>query len=106
MLKLATGCNRHGAQGVYDEASKQTLENEFGSHNEDECMIKILEGGTLQETEVTIHLTPARKNGYRLTVCVCRRDSVKGQRTIAWVLARVIRSISTAWEIGGKMHML
>ena len=43
---------RHGAQNAYDEASKQTLDNEFGSHNEDECMIKILEGGTLQETEV------------------------------------------------------
>ncbi|KAL8797079.1 MAG: hypothetical protein Q9182_007260 [Xanthomendoza sp. 2 TL-2023] len=31
--------------------TKQTLENEFGTHNEDECLIKILEGGTLQETE-------------------------------------------------------
>ena len=43
---------RHGAQGVLDTASKQTLENEFGTSNEDECMIKILEGGSLQETEV------------------------------------------------------
>ncbi|KAI4246617.1 MAG: hypothetical protein LQ352_006365 [Teloschistes flavicans] len=43
--------HKHGAQNAYDEASKQTLENEFGSHNEDECMVKILEGGTLQETE-------------------------------------------------------
>lgn len=43
---------RHGAQNAYDAASKQTLENEFGTDNEDECMIKILEGGTLQETEV------------------------------------------------------
>lgn len=44
--------DRHGAQNAYDSASKQTLENEFGTTNEDECMIKILEGGTLQETEV------------------------------------------------------
>ncbi|KAL9011643.1 MAG: hypothetical protein Q9173_003521 [Seirophora scorigena] len=44
--------NRHGAQNAYDTASKQTLDNEFGTHNEDECMMKILEGGTLQETEV------------------------------------------------------
>ncbi|KAI4180464.1 MAG: hypothetical protein L6R41_007225 [Letrouitia leprolyta] len=44
--------HKHGAQNAYDEASKQTLDNEFGTHNEDECMIKILEGGTLQETEV------------------------------------------------------
>lgn len=44
--------NRHGAQNAHDEASKATLENEFGSHNEDDCIIKILEGGTMQETEV------------------------------------------------------
>ena len=43
---------RHGAQNAHDSASKQTLENEFGTSNEDECMVKILEGGTLQESEV------------------------------------------------------
>ena len=43
---------RHGAQNAYDGASKQTLENEFGTSNEDECMIKILEKGDIQETEV------------------------------------------------------
>lgn len=43
---------RHGAQGINDEASKQTLENEFGTHNDDECIIKILEKGTVQESEV------------------------------------------------------
>lgn len=43
---------RHGAQNAYDGASKATLENEFGTSNEDECMVKILEGGTLQATEV------------------------------------------------------
>lgn len=32
------------------------MENEFGTKNEDECMIKILELGTLQETEVSIVL--------------------------------------------------
>ncbi len=44
---------RHGAQGVLDSASKATLENEFGTHNEDECMTKILESGDIQETEVS-----------------------------------------------------
>ena len=44
---------RHGAQNAYDSPSQATLENEFGTHNEDECMIKILEGGTIQETEVS-----------------------------------------------------
>ncbi|KAG7006972.1 hypothetical protein G7Y79_00012g033080 [Physcia stellaris] len=43
--------HKHGAQNAYDSPSKATLENEFGTHNEDECMIKILENGTLQETE-------------------------------------------------------
>lgn len=44
---------RHGAQNAYDAASKATLENEFGTSNEDECMIKILEKGDLQHTEVS-----------------------------------------------------
>ncbi|KAI4153375.1 MAG: hypothetical protein LQ340_002349 [Diploschistes diacapsis] len=44
--------HKHGAQGVLDTASKSTLENEFGTHNDDECMIKILENGSIQETEV------------------------------------------------------
>ena len=43
---------RHGAQSVGDGASKSTLENEFGTANEDECIIKILESGNMQESEV------------------------------------------------------
>ena len=45
--------HRHGAQNAYDAASKATLENEFGTSNEDECMTKILETGDLQHTEVS-----------------------------------------------------
>lgn len=45
--------HKHGAQNAYDGASKQTLENEFGTSNEDECMIKILEKGDIQETETS-----------------------------------------------------
>ena len=44
--------DRHGAQGVLDTASNATLDNEFGSHNEDECIKKILEKGSAQESEV------------------------------------------------------
>lgn len=51
--------NRHGAQNAYDSASKATLANEFGTDNEDECMSKILEGGNLQETEVSVLLIPS-----------------------------------------------
>jgi len=43
--------HKHGAQGMMDTASNSTLENEFGTHNEDEVMIKILEKGSLQQTE-------------------------------------------------------
>ena len=56
MIVTETAINdgaRHGAQGVLDSASKATLENEFGTNNEDECMMKILEQGAVQETEVT-----------------------------------------------------
>ena len=43
--------HRHGAQGVLDTASKSTLENEFGTSNEDEVLKKILESGDVQATE-------------------------------------------------------
>lgn len=55
---MATGTNnplppnRHGAQGVLDAASKLTLENEFGTSKDDEVIIKILEGGEVQASEV------------------------------------------------------
>ncbi len=55
-LTACSIASRHGAQNAYDEASKQALENEFGKSNDDECMIKILENGTLQETEVRMAL--------------------------------------------------
>lgn len=44
--------DRQGAQGQLDGASKATLENEFGTKNEDEVIIQILENGTIQSTEV------------------------------------------------------
>jgi len=43
--------HKQGSQGVMDAASHSTLENEFGTHNEDECMSKILEKGTVQTSE-------------------------------------------------------
>lgn len=46
---------RHGAQGRLDGASKATLENEFGTANEDEIIKLILEKGTFQETEVSFY---------------------------------------------------
>ncbi|KAL4947288.1 ribosome maturation protein [Aspergillus filifer] len=40
--------HKHGSQGVLDGASKASLENEFGTHDEEECVKKILHGGELQ----------------------------------------------------------
>ncbi|KAJ9485929.1 hypothetical protein VN97_g7412 [Penicillium thymicola] len=40
----------HGAQGVLDTASQSALQNEFGTTKDDECMVKILEGGEYQAT--------------------------------------------------------
>jgi ribosome maturation protein Sdo1 len=44
--------HKHGAQGQMDDASKASLENEFGTHNEDEVLKKILEDGHAQVVEV------------------------------------------------------
>ncbi|KAI9803552.1 MAG: hypothetical protein M1825_001895 [Sarcosagium campestre] len=43
--------HKHGAQGVLDAASHSTLENEFGTHRDDDVVTQILEKGTLQEVE-------------------------------------------------------
>ncbi|KAI1779901.1 shwachman-Bodian-diamond syndrome protein [Hypoxylon cercidicola] len=43
--------HKQGAQGQMDTASKSTLENEFGVSNEDEVIKKILESGSIQESE-------------------------------------------------------
>ncbi|KAI0176200.1 shwachman-Bodian-diamond syndrome protein [Hypoxylon sp. FL1284] len=43
--------HKQGAQGQMDGASKSTLENEFGVTNEDEVIKKILESGSIQESE-------------------------------------------------------
>ncbi|KAE9381480.1 shwachman-Bodian-diamond syndrome protein [Stipitochalara longipes BDJ] len=43
--------HKHGAQGQMDGASKATLENEFGTTNDEEAIKLILEKGTLQESE-------------------------------------------------------
>ena len=48
-----TDFHRHGAQGTMDGASNATLENEFGTKNEDECISKILEGGSVQAVDVS-----------------------------------------------------
>ena len=39
---------------MLDAASKSTLENEFGTHNEDDAVKQILEHGEIQETEVRL----------------------------------------------------
>ena len=48
-----TDCNSHGSQGVLDSASKASLESEFGTSKEDECIVKILEMGEYQTYTVS-----------------------------------------------------
>ncbi|KAI0013471.1 shwachman-Bodian-diamond syndrome protein [Xylariaceae sp. FL0662B] len=43
--------HRQGNQGQYDGASKATLENEFGTHVDDEVIKKILEEGSVLESQ-------------------------------------------------------
>ncbi|RYP49641.1 hypothetical protein DL768_004683 [Monosporascus sp. mg162] len=43
--------HKQGNQGQYDGASHATLDNEFGTHTDDEVIKKILEVGNLQESE-------------------------------------------------------
>jgi ribosome maturation protein Sdo1 len=45
--------NKHGAQGQLNRASKAQLENEFGTHNEDDVVKKVLEKGDVQEGSVS-----------------------------------------------------
>lgn len=44
--------SRQGVQGILDEASNQALDDEFGTHKEEEVVQAILEKGNAQETEV------------------------------------------------------
>lgn len=48
---LTSTCDRQGAQGKLDRASKAELENEFGTSRDDDVVQQILEKGNLQETK-------------------------------------------------------
>ncbi|KAG9716960.1 hypothetical protein KCU73_g15495, partial [Aureobasidium melanogenum] len=43
--------NRQGTTGILDGASNSQLENEFGTHKEEEVVKQILEKGDILETE-------------------------------------------------------
>ncbi|KAG4438175.1 hypothetical protein IFR05_006343 [Cadophora sp. M221] len=43
--------SKQGKQGPLDGASKQTLETEFGTSNEDDIIKQIIEKGEMQQTE-------------------------------------------------------
>lgn len=52
----ANNPNRQGAQGTYDAASKASLENEFGTHVDEDVIKQILEKGDTQNVEVSFTL--------------------------------------------------
>jgi ribosome maturation protein Sdo1 len=45
--------HKQGTQGVMDRASKSSLENQFGTSNEDDVVKQILEKGEVQESKVS-----------------------------------------------------
>lgn len=51
--------HRQGAQGKLDKASNAELDNEFGTHKEDDVVKQILEKGNLQETKVRSFISTA-----------------------------------------------
>jgi hypothetical protein len=98
--------NRHGAQGRMDGASKSTLENEFGTHNDEEVIKQILEKGTLQETEVRVpHPFPLPPFNFNFNFIAWkvpntnrptnRRQRDKAPRTTAWVPELHTRYVGT-----------
>ena len=48
---------RHGPQGMHNEASRATLEHEFGTSNDREVIFHILEKGEIQENIVRNNLS-------------------------------------------------
>ncbi|KAH9909408.1 shwachman-Bodian-diamond syndrome protein [Xylariomycetidae sp. FL2044] len=50
--------HKQGAQGIADAPNNSTLDNEFGTHNEDDVVQKILADGSLQESEFPEHQGP------------------------------------------------
>ena len=82
--------SRHGAQNAYDEASKATLENEFGTSKEDDCMIQILEKGDLQHTSVSLTISKQISSSALTYELHNRLENVKDQRMIPWEAVRLI----------------
>lgn len=103
--KMLMGCQiRHGAQGTFDDASKATLENEFGTTNDDEIIKQILEKGTVQETKVSVpHCIPVLIFPHILRALqqtnpfsTNREQRERALRTTAWDPVPVIRYSSLA----------
>jgi len=53
---------RHGTQGILNEASNGSLDNEFGTHTDDDVIKAILEKGSVQEYE-----SPERQGDRNIT---------------------------------------
>ena len=82
LLLLIFSCCRHGAQGTMDGASHSTLDNEFGTHVDEEVIKQILEKGTLQETEVhNPHAFPFLLTSNANQCCKHRQHSEMAPRT-------------------------
>lgn len=65
---------RHqGAQGHLEEASRLALDNEFGTHQEEDVVRKILEGGEVKERKERERVGNTVRFS-NLTTCMERRE--------------------------------
>ena len=86
---------------MLDGASKATLENEFGTSNEDECIIKILESGEVQKTHVRNHSILQKLSAHEANATVHRTVSAAEAATIPRGLWLDLARISEAADLAG-----
>ena len=85
-----------------DGASKATLENEFGTPKDDDCIIKILENGQAQQTQVCNHSIGQISSRTKLTSWYqSRPESVVEVATTPRDLWPDLVRISKAADLGG-----
>jgi ribosome maturation protein Sdo1 len=86
--------NRHGAQGNLDGASKSTLENEFGTVQEDDVIKEILEKGELQESKVRCSGLAIIHRQVALLIANYRCRTVRDPRTTRKALLAVTKEVN------------
>jgi len=79
-------------------ASHSTLDNEFGTHVEEDVIKQIIEKGTIQESQVTI---PSRCNIISNANCLPSFQSERAARMTAWEHAPVTELCTSLMPVIG-----